>query len=1494
MSWINTTGWQYTTLPNRIFRTSTVKETGLIYRSSSDKTFLGNKNYLFKTKINNLNNLELGSGVFKINSDWGLNIEIFYNYLAKYQNNLDSDGYLYFYSKPNSNFTTRDLVKYNTTNSFTSSYGILNTEIFELDWTLNGYSWVGNDSFVSLPVANPLGGSGIHSRCNGWSYDDSSNSYYWFDTEGTLLSATGSPIEICPPYPPLTNPSGINGQIQGTETSGCGYFISPFKEINHMSRFVDYQFFNFQFYLEKYTFSRNDANAGINIYLSDIEPYTGILENEFNNYLDNCELLISTNTTGTYSFYGLSGNRYLFIVGDAASATYSANTQLSLSNIEVTGGYHPSNNQVYGVNISNNEISFNPSDFIGATYSAFSGSGNSVDDNVIGVTLSSKIGNGSFKSGIWENGVWNNGWRKDQDIRELYDVIRSIKILADRKWRIRISGLTTDISDLKIGEYISIGNIVAIDINDNRNILKDYYRIINKGEIDNRLSFIEVDIEVRFPMRRIEKDSEFHRIKVTRNIWAYGVFLNGYFEGIWNNGLFKGYPLITEMDNTNWIDGIYDGGHFESNYYISGSFSQTFRDTSSLPAKLGLSFSTPHNVKVGDNIEIIMPDNINKNRYDGESKVIKIVDDYQFVTNKNYGLFVNNESGSFTTRLTTGLIQNMKFNSNNVSSITSVDSMVSSSVFVYNSWIDVVYDNDSAVNIGKPQNILDSISRKTYSENNLYGYPTNDVLSSISKFRDSYSLSERNYSLGNKYRIYEDYVGDSSKFTEYFGPTGPDSELLIKQGWTYSKQDVDTIAFSRADNIGETSILGEELKVDSTFKGGVLDISTAEVPVNRSKIELTKNKYSVVEFDLVKSKIDFSVNSQFGVISDAFYNLVPNPGSKISASYSEPDSIYQNFGLSASLEEVDTGSFKIRKEPLLHFNNLNVIKREFIEGTQSVSNIYELEATYLPIYENVNHVATKKTKKVEYFYNKRNLSMNFRGNGFFGELPSGYIINNLKLYEVNMIPFFQYFSDLNINKSVQIPLQGISPYIFFKKKNFNIVNKSGIGFSSFNIFENDIFTAVPTISSDSGPTPAMPEDFIQAYLNRVIADGGENLLSKAEIEALLPPDWENASFLNVPSSRKAGTLYSIIGSDLDVTRSSNAWEIDSDSDVSILSANLPAINFANGSFQGYAGYGELSGLSPYSNDITQANLKVAVTTPNASTILETSATDVHTLSIDSSAISVGDSVTYVIVVESIGGRNVRLRDANASNTANSIIDLSTGDILVSPTSGTVSVEYLGLNRYLIVLTFDRVNSNLSRMQIGSANGTTFNFLGDITKGLKVYNAFICETDYYQGQIVTGNTSFTRLKTWVTKTGMGAQIGQVNSTILLKFNASNFGTLRTALTLDGTGGSLKFQKLGNNDIQISLVDGATTIFSIVLTGSLEGDQRIAISYKSDQYLVSRNGSTITGGSITETLPTMTRLTLGSDSNDTSHWDDTIKLVSLWKGFKNQTTLNEMTT
>ena len=58
-----------------------------------------------------------------------------------------------------------------------------------------------------------------------------------------------------------------------------------------------------------------------------------------------------------------------------------------------------------------------------------------------------------------------------------------------------------------------------------------------------------------------------------------GGFLNGYFRGVWNYGLFKGYPLITEMYDTHWIDGVFDGGHFTSEQYYDDE-NRVFYNTS--------------------------------------------------------------------------------------------------------------------------------------------------------------------------------------------------------------------------------------------------------------------------------------------------------------------------------------------------------------------------------------------------------------------------------------------------------------------------------------------------------------------------------------------------------------------------------------------------------------------------------------------------------------------------------------------------------------------------------------------------------------------------------------------------------------------------------------------------------------------------------------------------------------------------------------------------
>ena len=122
--------------------------------------------------------------------------------------------------------------------------------------------------------------------------------------------------------------------------------------------------------------------------------------------------------------------------------------------------------------------------------------------------------------------------------------------------------------------------------------------------------------------------------------------------------------------------------------------------------------------------------------------------------------------------------------------------------------------------------------------------------------------------------------------------------------------------------------------------------------------------------------------------------------------------------------------------------------------------IAPIAASYLPIYSNVNHLTTPNRKKSEYFYNKRNLAMHFHG---YSQLPNTesveYIIDNLHFYEVDMIPFFQYFTEDNINKGIEIPYQGLSPFIDYTNSNFNFIDSLSIGLNSIALQNSNVLVS---------------------------------------------------------------------------------------------------------------------------------------------------------------------------------------------------------------------------------------------------------------------------------------------------------------------------------------------------------------------------------------------------------------------------------------------------
>jgi hypothetical protein len=401
----------------------------------------------------------------------------------------------------------------------------------------------------------------------------------------------------------------------------------------------------------------------------------------------------------------------------------------------------------------------------------------------------------------------------------------------------------------------------------------------------------------------------------------------------------------------------------------------------------------PNSFKIDDSFYLTDND---YNSITRESKVLSVINEYEF-----YSDIRHDEVMPYSTKIvyvstnkSSGLIQNINFNSDNTSVKTISKSFVSDYIFSYNSWLDLVYDKSSATNIFKPQNIPDNFGG-FYSENNLYGYITNDVLSSVSKFKDSFSNTIREYKLGTKWKIFYDYIGESSSFDEYFHSVYTPKKIS-ELGWSLNVSNNPIPSISRfigyrTDDKNE-EITGKELKLVSEGDGGILNLdnrSVSNIPLRYTE-KIKPNGYSFISFDLISKDVlgtryqkgnDFSSKDQLTWYNGT-YSIV------------DPTSKY---------------------EPILSFSNIN--QTNIIRGGKT----FNTPMTYLPVYENINHLETKNKTKIEYFFNKRDLMISLKGSGVYGVGTASVIIDNLKFYETDMIPFFQYFTIKNINKGVQIP-----------------------------------------------------------------------------------------------------------------------------------------------------------------------------------------------------------------------------------------------------------------------------------------------------------------------------------------------------------------------------------------------------------------------------------------------------------------------------------------
>jgi hypothetical protein len=1069
--------------------------------------------------------------------------------------------------------------------------GLLSYDIIETDWFFQGYSWATS--------------SGAPDVYPGWRFDkvgdDFELSYKW-------IYATPSTTPTRMPFPYFrqsiyrtVRTYQNTGDIPVKSTSGFSYTgfygtsyidsskVYSYRKENYACKYIDIATFNLEF-----EFETNGGTYGtIDAYLLRQKPSSTIApSNGFASSLQNGQYLGKISGTSStignvsrnqISFFNLTGNSWLVFVNnypsDSQTNVLSGGFYNKIKNVTIRGGYlFNDNNTKRLLSYSNNfnsiqnlqaldldfrarfdiktttrntfheleNLTYGPTGGGGA-YGAFFSSLYGTVSNI--GSLNSKVGNGTFRAGIWENGVWNNGWRDDDQVFEFTDVKFAIKAKSDDlTWYIQLTGPTSSVSQFKLGENIAISNIVAFDLNEQRNLLKNYFRIIRKNSQN-----LVVEVKTDFPFRRIEKDSQNHKILITKNVWLNGAFLNGLYQGVWNDGLFKGFPYITEMYDSHWIDGTFDGGHFSAT-----KIENRFADTYYYQGNVGLTFGmTAHGLKVGDVIEIDKDDKTINAEYDGTATIIDVIDKYLAITDLDWLTNTNAESGTIINQ-STGLIQNFVFNDNNVASFNSRRYHDPKSIWKFNSWIDVNFSDQSTTNIGRdrlfynqPAKTIDQLFGKfklgigDYTPLNLYGFVTDDILSSDSTFRDIDSNTKRTYSLGTKYEIYQDFLGDISQFNKPFG-TSPQTGGLknfIEDGWTYSTSGTrikyprettingityydryqfrdnfyvifdDDAKIGFIGNLNDVQIdfeVGEEVYIkqfspftNPSYNGEsvVLDI------IFLSPTESNAKGYGLTDSIVVVTDRDFIKNTPFepGIIyykkgtGDAFTFSRTIDGT-FALDYN--DRTFFNFTLNNTNIDIERNRysviefdylngpenilayqdevFSIHYLDLFNFTNFSsLVDGDLIYGpTHAFPNP---PTTDYPNADNsvwssgLDYKRTKSTRKVEYFYNRTSLDLGFISLAYFSQYgltqSFSFEVDNIKFYEVDMIPFFQYTTPEFVNRSVQIPYQGIAPTIDYRDNDFSFVNSIKFGIDSVILNQSSRTTTLQRIVPDLIFTP---------------------------------------------------------------------------------------------------------------------------------------------------------------------------------------------------------------------------------------------------------------------------------------------------------------------------------------------------------------------------------------------------------------------------------------
>lgn len=388
--------------------------------------------------------------------------------------------------------------------------------------------------------------------------------------------------------------------------------------------------------------------------------------------------------------------------------------------------------------------------------------------------------------------------------------------------------------------------------------------------------------------------------------------------------------------------------------------------------------------------------------------------------------------------------------------------------------------------------------------------------------------------------------------------------------------------------------------------------------------------------------------------------------------------------------------------------------------------------------------------------------------------------------------------------------------------------------------------------------------------------------------------FESASLVVTPNGTKASKLYSIKptdgSGDLSVTRATTATRVNSSGLIESVSANVPRLDYSNGSCPSILVEPQRTNKVLYSEQFDNAAWDKINVTVTANNIISPDGT------INADKIEYTNVNNYFITYSTNNQNTSYTISAYAKKGTTDLFSLRevfyfgstarfdlTNGTIVSDTTGTAKIQNVGNGWFRCSIT-QAYTSGQTNVQWSFDNRTS-------TGNLYLWGAQLEAGSYATSYIPTTSSSVTRNADVISKTGISSLIGQTEGTIFLDFNINNISSQTNEPVILSFSDGCYIEIYSNGGVVWNDSDGGIAIV-LLGYGLTNGRHKFAIGYAANNTSLYIDGN-LAGSDNTGTPTSKSYINFGYN---TQSYIGSVKYNSavLWKERLTNTELATLTT